>query len=81
MRGSWNQGEQWDFVTDREKQMAVDGGSGGAEVKLPAKDIEILKALAERTKSDPSIDPTTGAELGMGKQTMADGKTAQGKKA
>jgi Mn-containing catalase len=35
--------------------------------------------MAERTKSDPSIDPTTGAELGMGNQTMADGKTVQGK--
>jgi Mn-containing catalase len=79
MRGSWNQGEKWDFVTDREKQAAVDGGSGEAEVKLPAKDIDILRAMAERTKSDPSIDPPTGAELGMGKQTMADGKTVQGK--
>lgn len=79
MRGSWNQGEQWDFVTDREKQCAVDGGSGEAEVKLPAKDIDILKALATRTMSDPSINPPTGAELGMGKQTMADGKTVQGK--
>jgi Mn-containing catalase len=29
MRGPWNQGENWDFVTDREKQMAVDGGSNG----------------------------------------------------
>src|SRR3954464_5455278 len=44
MRGSWNQGENWDFVTDREKQMAVDGGSGEAQVKLPAKDIDILRA-------------------------------------
>ena len=73
MRGSWNQGEQWDFVSDRDKQAAVDGGSGEAEVKLPAKDVAVLKAMAERTKSDPSIDPPTGAELGMG------GKPAAGK--
>jgi Mn-containing catalase len=79
MRGSWNQGENWDFVTDREKQVAVDGGSGTAEVKLPAKDIDILKALTTRTMSDPALDPTTGAELGMGNQTLADGKTVQGK--
>jgi len=77
MRGSWNQGEQWEFVTDREKQMAVDGGSGEAEVKLPAKDIDVLKAMAERTKSDPSVDPTTGAEMGMGNQTTADGLTVK----
>jgi Mn-containing catalase len=67
MRGSWNQGDNWDFVTDREKQMAVDGGSGEAEVKLPSRDIDILKALTTRTMSNPAVDPTTGAELGMGK--------------
>jgi Mn-containing catalase len=79
MRGSWNQGENWDFVTDREKQVAVDGGSGEAEVRLPARDIDILRALTTRTMSDPSIDPPTGAELGMGNQTVADGKTVQAK--
>jgi len=77
MRGSWNQGEQWEFISDREKQMAVDGGSGEAEVKLPAKDIDVLKAMAERTKSDPSVDPRTGAEMGMGNQTTADGLTVK----
>lgn len=65
MRGPWNQGEKWDFVTDREKQMGVDGGSGEAEVKLPAEDVEVLKQMQARTLSDPSKDPTTGAELGL----------------
>ncbi|MFC3457894.1 MULTISPECIES: manganese catalase family protein [Massilia] len=65
MRGPWNQGEKWDFVTDREKQMGVDGGSGEAEVKLPAADVEVLKQMQARTLSDPSKDPTTGAELGL----------------
>ena len=77
MRGSWNQGENWDFVTDREKQMAVDGGTGEAEVRLPAKDVDVLKQMAERTMSDPKVDPPTGAELGMGNQTLADGMTVQ----
>jgi Mn-containing catalase len=77
MRGSWNQGDQWEFISDREKQMAVDGGSGEAEVKLPAKDIDLLKAMAERTLSDPSVNPPTGAELGMGNQTTADGDTVK----
>jgi Mn-containing catalase len=75
MRGSWNQGENWDFVTDRDKQMAVDGGSGDAEVKLASKDVGLLKQMADRTMSDPTIDPATGAELGMGNQTLADGRT------
>ena len=77
MRGAWNQGEQWDFVSDRDKQMAVDGGSGEAEVKLPARDMDVLRAMAERTMSDPNVDPQTGAELGMGNQTMADGATVK----
>jgi Mn-containing catalase len=55
--------------------MAVDGGSGEAEVKLPAKDVDLLRQMAERTMSDPSTDPQTGAELGMGSQTLADGRT------
>jgi len=69
MRGPWNQGEKWDYVTDREKQMGVDGGSGEAEVKLPAEDIEVLKQMQMRTMSDPSKDPTTGAELGLDPST------------
>jgi len=69
MRGPWNQGEGWDFVSDREKQMGVDGGSGEAEVKLPAADVEILKQMQARTLSDPATDPQTGAELGLDPST------------
>lgn len=69
MRGPWNQGEKWDYVTDREKQMGVDGGSGEAEVKLPAEDIEVLKQMQARTLSDPTKDPQTGAELGLDPST------------
>jgi len=69
MRGPWNQGADWDFVTDREKQQAVDGGSGEAEVALPSGDIDILKQMAMRTMSDPMSTPRTGAELGMSMQS------------
>jgi len=65
MRGSWNQGADWDFISDREKQMAVDGGSGQAEVALPNEDIDILQQMAARTISNPAATPRTGAELGM----------------
>jgi Mn-containing catalase len=77
MRGSWNQGEQWDFISDRDKQMAVDGGDGSASVQLPAKQMDVLQAMATRTQSNPALDPPTGAELGMGNQTSADGDTVQ----
>jgi Mn-containing catalase len=66
MRGPWNQGEQWDFVDDRAKQAAVDGGDGSASVKLSRADMAISKKVAARTMSDPTSDPTTGAELGQG---------------
>ncbi|MBN9563672.1 MAG: manganese catalase family protein [Alphaproteobacteria bacterium] len=66
MRGPWNEGAQWEFVEDREKQVAVDGGDGTASVKLPSKDQRIAKEAAKRTASRTDIDPTTGADLGAG---------------
>ncbi len=72
-RGSWNQGDQWQFVSDREQQMAVDGGSGQADVALSSADAQVLKQMATRTESDPSAEPVTGAELGMGNQDTAQG--------
>lgn len=67
MRGSWNQGENWVYVSDRDEQAAVDGGSGDASVTLSADAVDRLKAMAVRTQSDPTADPITGAEIGMSK--------------
>jgi Mn-containing catalase len=66
MRGSWNQGEQWNFVEDRDQQCAVDGGTGQPTVQLTSDEANTLKQTALRTMSDPTGDPTTGAELGVG---------------
>src|SRR5690349_1291693 len=63
-RGPWNDGSDWKFVED--PQPAVDGGDGLATVDVSADDIEVLKAMASRTASDTSTDPTTGADLGAG---------------
>ena len=65
-RGSWNQGDQWQFVSDREQQMAVDGGTGEADVALSSSQAQTLKQMASRTESNPSAEPLTGAELGAG---------------
>jgi Mn-containing catalase len=65
-RGPWNQGEQWEYVQDRELQQAVDGGDGQASVKVTAKDQKVLDQLAQRTMSDLNSDPLTGADLGAG---------------
>lgn len=76
MRGPWNQGGDWDFVSDRDKQCAVDGGSGMAEVALPSDDIDVLKQMALRTQSNPASSPRTGAELGMSMQSAGGGTMA-----
>jgi Mn-containing catalase len=64
--GPWNSGENWQVVSDRDEQAAVDGGDGLATIKVGAKDARTLEQLAARTRSDPNIDPMTGAELGAG---------------
>ncbi|WP_208601599.1 manganese catalase family protein, partial [Caballeronia fortuita] len=64
-RGPWNEGGDWKFVED--PQPAVDGGDGTATVTVTEQDVEVLQAMASRTASDPSADPTTGADLGAGK--------------
>lgn len=66
MRGPWNEGEQWQYVTDREQQGAVDGGDGGAEVGMTDVELDAVAAMAARTASATDTDPTTGADLGAG---------------
>jgi Mn-containing catalase len=63
-RGPWNEGPEWEFVETPEP--AVDGGDGMATVNVSNADLEVLNAMAARTASDPSADPTTGADLGAG---------------
>ena len=65
-RGSWNEGEQWDYVSEREKQVAVDGGQGDASVGLTHQELATLKQVAQRTQSQRSSNPVTGADLGAG---------------
>lgn len=66
MEGPWNSDANFDVVSDREEQCAVDGGDGLATVKLSAPEIKAMQALVSRTASDRQSDPTTGAELGSG---------------
>jgi Mn-containing catalase len=64
MRGPWNQGEQWKFVSDIAEQGAVDGGDGKPSVKMSSEESALHKKMMARTASDPSSNPVTGAELG-----------------
>jgi len=65
-RGPWNEGAQWEFIEDRNQQMAVDGGDGGATVGLTTEERSSLVAAARRTASDVTTDPLTGADLNAG---------------
>lgn len=68
VRGSWNSDENFDYVAN--PQPAVDGGDGLASVMLSEQEKAMLESMALRTRSNPDIDPTTGAELGS--QQLAD---------
>jgi Mn-containing catalase len=70
-RGSWNQGEQWEYIEDRNQQCAVDGGMGDASVNLSGDQMSVVKQAAMRTASNPQADPTTGAELGASQDSAA----------
>lgn len=65
-RGPWNSDDNFQYVSERDDQRAVDGGDGGAQVGLAAQEKTTLEQAARRTRSDPEQDPLTGAELGMG---------------
>lgn len=64
-RGSWNSDENFEYIAS--PQPAVDGGDGLATISLSKEQQALVKAMAERTQSDPTVDPLTGAELGNGK--------------
>jgi len=64
--GSWNSGDKWTVVKDRNQQAAVDGGDGMASVRMTKADEKILAHAATRTASKPDVQPVTGAELGSG---------------
>lgn len=64
MRGSWNSDENFKYVSDRDQQVAMDGNGGLPEVSLSADEKTVVMQMAQRTRSNPSINPETGADLG-----------------
>lgn len=74
VRGSWNDGGDWQTVSERDAQSAVDGGDGSASVGLSTAEASLLDQMAARTMSDPDANPLTGAELG---QSVGQGATGQ----
>jgi Mn-containing catalase len=66
MRGPWNEGEQWDYVSGDSPPKDGDAGAGTASVELSESDQALDEALTTRTASLTDIDPVTGADLGAG---------------
>jgi Mn-containing catalase len=67
MRGSWNEGSQWQYVDGGEAIGNVDaGGDGSVSVVLSDADAKLRERMMQRTRSNPDIDPETGADLGAG---------------
>ena len=66
LQGSWNSGELWERVSDREAQAAVDGGDGSGTVDLDPREQAAVQAMTLRTLSDPEARPTTGSRAGAG---------------
>jgi Mn-containing catalase len=64
LRGPWNSDENFQYVSDREEHLAMDGGDGLPSVQLNEKEAECVAAMAERQASVRDANPTTGAELG-----------------
>jgi Mn-containing catalase len=64
MRGSWNSDANFEYISDREQFLAMDGGSGLPEVTFSPDEQRACDQMAKRTASDPNADPLTGAELG-----------------
>jgi Mn-containing catalase len=67
MRGSWNSDENFAYVSDREAHLAMDGGDGLYSVRLKDGQKDVVEQMAARTRSDPAVNPPTGA--GIGRET------------
>jgi Mn-containing catalase len=80
LRGPWNSDENFEFVSNREEQRAVDGGDGSGTVGLGAEETTVVAALAKRTASDTTTNPMTGAELGDSESTAEKSKPTKKRK-
>lgn len=70
-RGPWNSDENFEYISERDHQSAVDGGDGLPHVALNQVDSQLVEQAAARLRSDVNSDPLSGAELGMGAADQA----------
>jgi Mn-containing catalase len=75
--GPWNSEDNFQVMGSDEAQ-AVNGGDGRCQVGLSSEEETAVQQMAARTKSDPSADPLTGAELGSGEAVSIAGGLGAG---
>ncbi len=76
LRGPWN-AEKWEYVSDGTAMAPVDRGDGLASVGVSKAEAALIEAAAVRTRSEPTDDPITGAELGAGPGAGANAERAR----
>ncbi|MFC4278035.1 manganese catalase family protein [Achromobacter aloeverae] len=64
LRGPWNNESTFEVISERDEQMAVDGGDGLPTVKLNKDELAAVQGMAARTASDLASDPETSADRG-----------------
>ncbi|MCZ2497977.1 manganese catalase family protein [Xylophilus sp. Kf1] len=70
--GPWNHPDNFEVISEMDKSVAVDGGTGLPTVGLTDEEIELVSAAAIRTASNAASDPQTGAELGATPKAAAE---------
>jgi Mn-containing catalase len=65
LRGSWNSDENFKYIDSPAEHLTGHDGDGLSSAKLTAAERAVLRKMSQRTRSDPSTNPQTGAELGM----------------
>lgn len=66
LRGPWNSDDNFNYVSDRESQVAVDGGDGLPSVELGAHQRKVVQQMAVRTRSKTDIGAVAGGSPGSG---------------
>lgn len=66
LRGPWNSDENFNYVSDRDQHLGMDGGDGLMSVKLKPGQKKAVEQMAKRLASNRDSNPETGVTLGRG---------------
>jgi len=67
-RGPWNSEENFDYIHSRDEHLAVDGGTGMAEVGMTSQELDLVEPVGGPHQLRPGGEPHDGADRGIGLQ-------------